>query len=108
MTVSVREDEMIQVRLVFHCKWGKAGDVANLMSEGISAMAESMGAHRVSVLTDLSGPFHRVVQEIEVENLAEWEASRAKAFQHPEFLRSQEKMAEMIVSGSAEFYTIEY
>jgi hypothetical protein len=103
-----RDNQVIQVRFVFHCKWGKAGEVAELMSESISAMAESLGAQRVSVLTDLSGPFNRVVQEIEVESLAEWEAARAKAFQRPEFLRSQEKMAKMIESGSAEFYTIEH
>ena len=31
---------------------------------------------RVRILTDLSGPFDTVVQEIEVESLAEWERLR--------------------------------
>jgi hypothetical protein len=99
---------MVLVRFEFNCKWGTSGEVATLMSEGIRIMEESLGARRVRVLTDLSGKFNRVIQEVEIESMAEWEATRGEIFQHPEFLKNQEKMSAMIESGSMELYTIEY
>lgn len=38
------------------------------------------GDHRWKVMTDLSGPFDTVVQEIEVASLAEWEIIRSRLF----------------------------
>ncbi len=60
------------------------------------------------VLTDLSGPFDTVVQEFEVESLAEWERRRAQMFSSPEFEQAMDGVEENpFVSGRAEFYTIE-
>ena len=62
---------------------------------------------RVRYLTDLSGPFDTVVQEIEVESLAQWEKLREKLFSNPEFQEAQEAMEVPFTSGRSEFYTIE-
>lgn len=59
------------------------------------------------ILTDLSGPFHTVVQEIEVPSLGEWEKSRVQAFADPEFQKRTARIEGLCESGRAEFYTIE-
>ena len=99
---------MVLVRIVMQTKWGKASEVAQAMAEGADKMRDVIGSGRVRVLTDLSGPFHTVVEEIEVESIGEWEAARVKIFSHPEFQKSQESIEGMIESGSMEFYAIEY
>lgn len=100
---------MILVRMVFQAKWGKAGEVAKRFEEGKELMQRVLGQDvRMRILTDLSGPFDTVVQEFEVESLAEWERRRAKIFSSPEFQQAQESMPENpFVSGRTELYTIE-
>jgi hypothetical protein len=61
----------------------------------------------VRILTDLSGPFHTVVQEIEVESLAQWEKFRAAMFSSPEMQNSQSGMEMPFEGGRTEFYTLE-
>jgi hypothetical protein len=97
---------MVLVRLVFQAKWGKAHEVAAAFKEGQSAMEERYGA-RSRILTDLSGPFHTVVQEIEVPSIAEWELRRSEFFANPEFQKMQARLEGLLESGRAEFYTIE-
>jgi hypothetical protein len=48
-----------------------------------------------------------IIQEIEVESLAEWERRRAELFSRPEFLEGQARIAELFESGRTEFYIIE-
>jgi hypothetical protein len=100
---------MILVRMVFQAKWGKAGEVAKQFEQSAELMQKVLGKDvRMRILTDLSGSFDTVVQEFEVESLAEWERRRAKMFSSPEFEQARESMAETpFVSGRAEFYTIE-
>lgn len=100
---------MILVRMIFQAKWGKAGKVARQFAESNELMQRVLGQDvRMCVLTDLSGPFDTVVQEFEVESLAEWERGRAKIFSCPEFQQAQVSMTENpFVSGRAELYTIE-
>jgi hypothetical protein len=62
---------------------------------------------RSRILTDLSGPFDTVVQEIEVESLATWEELRAKIFASSEFQQSMEAAEIPFKSGRTEFYTLE-
>jgi hypothetical protein len=99
---------MILVRFVFQAEFGKAGEVI----EAFKQNAESTGGFveadvRVRYLTDLSGPFDTVVQEIEVESLAQWEKLREELFSNPEFQEAQQTMEIPFTSGRAEFYTIE-
>jgi hypothetical protein len=97
---------MILVRMVFRAKWDKMGDVVSNMKKG-SAIIHRITNGRVRVLTDLSGPFNTLVEEIEVESLAAWEQLRVKIFTDPEFQQLQDMVESPFESGSIEFYTIE-
>lgn len=96
---------MVLVRLVFQAKWGKAAELAETLVEAKDKFGEEFG--RTRILTDLSGPFHTVVQETEVESLGEWERNRGEIFSHPEFQKMATRAAELMESGRTEFYTIE-
>jgi hypothetical protein len=100
---------MVVVRLVFQTKYGKAQEVVDQFKRDAAIMRRAFGKERRARLyTDLSGPFHTVVQEIEVESLAEWEQMRAKMFTNPEFQEAQSSMTEMpFESGRTEYYTLE-
>ena len=99
---------MILVRFVFQTKWGKAQQVVDSFKQDAEMMRRIVGPNmRSRLLTDLSGPFHTVVQEIEVASLAEWERIRSAVFSNPEFKQSQASTEALIESGRTEFYTIE-
>jgi len=99
---------MIVVRMVFQAQFGKAHEVVDRMKQEQKRFREIVGdvAH-VRILTDLSGPFDTVVQEIQVESLAEWERVRTKMFSDPRFQEMQASMPAVYVGGRAEFYTVE-
>ena len=99
---------MVVVRMVFQTKWGKAQEVVDEFASMVDIMRRITGnnAH-VRILTDLSGPFHTVVQEIEVESLAKWEEYRAKMFSSPEFQDMQPPGELPFEGGRTEFYTLE-
>ena len=99
---------MILVRFVFQIKWGRVGEVINQIDRMAPIMRRIYGPNvRARVLTDLSGPFNTLVQEVEVESLAEWERIRARLFADPEFQEFQASVDLPYVSGRTEFYTIE-
>ena len=100
---------MVLVRFVFQAKWGKAHELASQMVvfQKTAERAFGDGIGRSRILTDLSGPFHTVVQEVEVESLAAWERDRVKMFAHPKFQEMQAVTQGLMESGRTEFYTIE-
>jgi hypothetical protein len=103
---------MIIVRMVFQASYGKGGELATASAAAMKqVVAASGGDHRWRVMTDLSGPFDTVVQEIEVASLAEWESIRTGLFSAVEF---REALAAVMaathaltVSGSTEYWTVE-
>ena len=100
---------MILVRNVFQAKFGKGGELAKLMIEGMRGdSGSSGGGGRWRVLTDLSsGPFDTVVIEGEAESLAAWEEMRRQMFSDPSMTEGMARTVELIQSGHAELYTIE-
>ena len=96
---------MIQVRLEFQAKFGRAGDLAAAFT-AYSATPVGQRAH-VRILTDLSGPFDTVVEELEFESFDAWQRSSAAMFADPAARELFGKTAELIASGHKEFYTIE-
>jgi len=99
---------MIVVRFVLQAKSGKADDVVKNFQKNAEMMRRLTGTEgKVRLLTDLSGPFDTVVQEIELESLAEWEQVRANIFSDPEFQAAQSEGESPVVSGRTEFYTLE-
>lgn len=99
---------MIVVRFVFQAKPGKAQETVNRFQENTEMMRRIMGeTAKVRLLTDLSGPFDTVVQEIELESLAAWEQLRTKIFSDPEVQEAQDERESTVLSGRTEFYTLE-
>lgn len=99
---------MIVVRFVFQTEWGKADAVVEGFKQSANQMRSLAGPNaKMRILTDLSGPFHTVVQELELESLAAWEELRAKIFAAPEFQESQERQEIRFEAGRTEFYTLE-
>ncbi len=99
---------MILVRIVLQTKWGRAQEVVDDFKQNAEMMRRIAGGKvRARILTDLSGPFHTVVQEMEVESLAAWEQFRTAMFSDPEFQQSQTGSDSPFESGRLEFYTVE-
>jgi hypothetical protein len=99
---------MILVRFVFQAKWGKAGQVVEDFKQNEEMMKRILGPDvKVRILTDLSGSFDTVVQEMEFKSLAEWERVRAATFANPEFQQAQASSESPFISGRTELYTIE-
>lgn len=99
---------MILVRFVLQARFGKASEVVAGFKQTAEIASTLVGPNvRVRILTDLSGPFDTVVQEIEVESLAEWERLRGVIFSNPQLQEAEAGLPDVIVSGQTEFYTIE-
>lgn len=99
---------MILVRFVCQAKFGKASDVVAGFKRSNEIARTVAGPNvRVRLLTDLSGAFDTVVQELELESLAEWERLRAVIFSNPEVQEAEASLPDVIVSGQTEYYTIE-
>jgi len=99
---------MIQVRTIFHTRWGKAEEVVAWMKAvaGIQAMNEA-DPHKVRILSDLSGEANTIVVESNHGSLAGWEQFRAAMFSNSAFQESTREVEGLILSGSTEYYTIE-
>jgi hypothetical protein len=99
---------MILVRFVCQAKFGKASDVVAGFKRSNEIARTVAGPNvRVRLLTDLSGAFDTVVQELELESLAEWERLRMVIFSNPEIQEAEASVPDLIVSGQTEYYTIE-
>ena len=99
---------MILVRFVCRAKFGQASEVVAGFKQSGEIVRTIVGPNiRTRILTDLSGPFDTVVQEIKVESLAEWERLRAVIFSNPEFQEAEAALPNFIESGRTEYYTIE-
>jgi hypothetical protein len=99
---------MIIVRIVCQAKFGKAREVVAGFKQSAEIVRTLAGPNVCGrLLTDLSGSFDTVVQELEVESLAEWERLRAIIFSHPEVQETEASLPQAIVSGQTEYYTIE-
>ena len=100
---------MIVVRSVFQAKFGQGGHLAAAAAEGMEALTRVFGKEspRWRILTDLSGPYDTVTMEAEVDSLKEWEETRARMFEMPEFADSMGAMYELVVTGRQEYLNIE-
>src|SRR5688572_15590696 len=96
---------MIIVHDIFVCKPGNASKLAKLFKE----WADVVPKKNVSVMTDMTGQFHRVISVSSFENLAEYEEESKTMGSTPEEKQVMEKfsdMNEMYVSGSREIYKV--
>lgn len=99
---------MILVRFVCQARFCKASEVVAGLKQWGEIARTLVGPHvRGRILTDLSGPFDTVIQELEMESLAEWEQLRAVLFSDPQLQEAEANLPDLIESGLTEFYTIE-
>ena len=96
---------MIIVRDVFQAKYGRGGELVELMKEASKVLRANVASHHI--LTDASGPFFTVVTETEVDSLAGWEKLAASIFSNPEFGKWFAQMMPLVESGRREFYNVE-
>jgi hypothetical protein len=99
---------MILVRFVCQAKFGTASEVVAGFKRSNEIARTVVGPNvRVRLLTDLSGAFDTVVQELELESLAEWERLRVVIFSNREIQEAEASVPDLIVSGQTEYYTVE-
>jgi hypothetical protein len=102
---------MILVRLVFQAKFGHAAEVvAGFKQAAEVGRSVSEGLRHVRILTDLSGPFDTVVQELEYDSLESFLKSQAAMFADPRFQEMSRSVsrADGMLGGFKEFYTVEF
>jgi heme-degrading monooxygenase HmoA len=96
---------MIIVHDIFICKPGNASKVAKLFKEVMSNEKETE-----YILTDMTGPYNKVVVVSKYDSLTAYEASWEKMKQNTEEMKKmQEKMSgyhEMYLTGSREIYQV--
>ena len=96
---------MIIVHDIFICKPGNASKLAKMFKEAMAGNAEL-----VNVMTDLTGPYNKVVMVTKYENLTAYEKSGEKYKQETKEMKEMmAKMAgyqDMYVTGSREIYQI--
>lgn len=96
---------MIVVHEIFICKPGNASKIAKLFKE----WADVTPQKNVTVMTDMTGQYHRVIIASSFENLAAFEESMKTMGQTEEEKKVMEKfndMNEMYVSGSREIFKV--
>jgi hypothetical protein len=99
---------VIIVRTVFQADYGKGGELAAEFKKVAAQIgAEIGGSRRWRILTDLSGSFDTVVQELELESLAEWEQMRPRLFASTALRDAIATARGMTDSGRTEFWTVE-
>ena len=93
---------MIIVHDTFVCKPGNASKVAKMFKEAMKDMKN------VSIMTDVTGQYHRVVMASWYDNLEGWTKSMEEMMNPtPEMEASMEKMMgyqDMYIMGSREIY----
>ena len=96
---------MIIVHDIFICKPGNASKMAKLFKE---VMAENK--ELVNIMTDMTGPYNKVVMVSKYDSLTAYEQSWEKYKENTEEMKKmQEKMAgyhEMYLTGSREIYQV--
>lgn len=96
---------MIIVHDIFICKPGNASKLAKLFKE---VMSDNDGF--VNIMTDMSGPYNKVVCVTQYDSLTAFDESWKKMEQNTgEMKKMQEKMKgyhEMYLTGSREIYKV--
>ncbi len=96
---------MILMRTTFQAKYGQGDALVTLLKE-IQPKLTAAGGRAARILTDASGRFFTVTQEMEYDSLGAWEESMATAFGDPEFGPWFERMTAVVESGSRDFLNI--
>jgi hypothetical protein len=98
---------MLVARQVFRAKYGRGDELVTLFREFNTRMREGDdGGPRFRILTDLTGPFFTVVTEVEVESLSDWEGRFRASMDRPWIGEWFSRTAQLVETGSREFYYV--
>jgi hypothetical protein len=96
---------MILVHDIFICKPGNASKLAKLFKEAMACNDELL-----HIMTDMTGPYNKVVMVSKYENLTAYEQSWEKYKQDSEAMKKMTEMMkgyhEMYQTGSREIYQV--
>jgi hypothetical protein len=99
---------MVVVRDVYEAKYGRGAELVTLLKDINSVTAPLAGReYRQRILSDASGPFFTIVQEMEVASIGEWERLSREMFASKEFQKWFPRWLELVQSGRREFYNVE-
>ena len=97
---------MIIVHDIFIAKPGNASKLAKMFKEAMAAGQDEV----MHILTDMTGPFNKVVVVTKYENLADYENSWEKHMKDTEAMKKMEKIMtgyhDMYLTGSREIYRV--
>ena len=99
---------MTVIRNVFRLKFGKAREAVALFKEWI-AIQKRVGAgldYSTRLLTDVTGPFYTVVLELNVPNMAAFEAAAPRLMGDKDWQANYQKIAPLVESGYREIFTL--
>ena len=96
---------MIIVHDIFICKPGNASKVAKMFKEAMKGSSEV-----VNIMTDMTGPFNKVVMVSRYENLSAYEKSWEKFKADTEEMKKMQEIMsgfhDMYLTGSREIYQV--
>ena len=96
---------MIIVHDIFICKPGNASKVAKMFKEAMKGSSEV-----VNIMTDMTGPFNKVVMVSRYENLSVYEKSWEKFKADTEEMKKMQEIMsgfhDMYLTGSREIYQV--
>ncbi len=99
---------MVLSRVIFQAKFGMADALVAAIKAGYEeASDDQLRVLQPRILTDISGPFDTVVLETTHESLATLEQFRKMVFERQTANDSASIMADLVVSGRNEYWTIE-
>lgn len=92
----------------FYCRVGHADQVVQLVRD-FKRIADAVGARGQAerVYTDLTGKNDRVIWQVELEHMAEWEGAGPKFYQHPDFAGWFDQLSSHIEGSDSEFYRLQ-
>ena len=93
---------MFIVRNVFIAKAGCASKLAAQLKEA----GETMKTANHRILTDVTGDFNRVILEIEVESIGDYEKEFQASRDNPEFREKMKGYTDLWITGSREILRV--
>ena len=99
---------MIIHQRTFQCTVGHADQEVKLVKD-VKRITDAVGvqAQAERVYTDLTGRNDRVIWQVEVERMAEWEAAGPTFFGQLDFAGWFEQLSSHIEGSEAEFFTLQ-
>jgi hypothetical protein len=97
---------MIVIRNVFRLKFGKAREGVALIKEGVAIQKRAGANFSARVLTDLTGPFYRLVLELIVPSLSAFETEARRFLADKDFQANYQKLVPLVESGHREIFTL--